>query len=324
MKKYCFYALSMLAVATWSVSLTSCKDDDDDNSGSVAASDTPSPTVTDSYGAKHRVTSFGDYSYSYDKNGKLTAIYDDDELIQSGSGLTFRDKGKDEYDEWDCTIKFALNQRGYVSEASESFYDKDSDGEWERGTIHNSYTYDSEGQLNRITSTASGSYREDGKTYAFSWKDKTTLTWSDSKLLQVTYEWTETDEGDDEDNDSGSYTYTLQYGTQANSARQWLHVIDRMVEDMIDFTEALSPLGLFGRGPAYLPIRYSQNGYSSTLAYTLNANGTIHSDNGRIYTYDDATRSTVAVAPTTRQVPSKNKVHNIHKRFQARKMARKL
>ena len=341
MKKYCFYALSLFAAAVLSVGMTSCGDDDDEKGGSgggaVAASDTPSPVITDIYGVKHQVASFlykyssndyDGYTYKYDTNGKLTGIYEDNEKsVLTGPGLTFVDAGKDSNDEWNETSAFALNSSGYVSGASYSYSEKEDDGEWEQGTGSASFSYDGAGQLTDVVYSFKGSYFDDGATYAFSYNGKYSLTWENSKLMSIKEDWSETDTGDDDGTETGTTLISFEYGSQANPARQWLWTMSGIMDAIEDFYgESLAPLGLFGRGPAYLPTQYARssssssgNSYNYPLSYTTNDNGLINSDNGYTYTYDTVNTTKVVVSPS--QQGGRNKIRSIRQRFQNKKAA---
>ena len=72
MKKRILKWMPLFCLVTLCVGFVSCGDDDDDNAGATSA--VPSPKLTDANGVPFRVTSFGNWYYSYDSNGKLTKI----------------------------------------------------------------------------------------------------------------------------------------------------------------------------------------------------------------------------------------------------------
>ena len=333
MKKFCFSVLSLFMATAMSVSLSSCGDDDDEVGGGGTLSSEVT-TVTDANGVPYRVTSvtedgYGTF-YEYDESGKLTKIVEkgsaDEEVLYEG-GSPFVLKHNASYNSGEShseitTVSF--NAQGFVSGFSTQFSYKFLDGS-ETATEKATCQYNKDGRLIKYIAKGSYSGKEDGEKYSGSWDSSTEFIWEDGKLMKMnnTTDWIEDGEKDKE-----SYTYLFSYGSRENPALQWLEAMSYLFE----FGESenlfdLTPLGLFGRGPAYLPTKFTEvesdgNSYDRTLNYVLNDNGTIHSDNGSVYTYDAASAEEVK-AQMSRMMPTLRKAHrNTHHRIHARKMAR--
>ena len=331
MKKYCFYVLSLFMATAMSVSLSSCGDDDDEVGGGGTLSP-EATTVTDANGVPYRVTSFGgEYFYSYDGEGKLSGLNVGSTNYKAEitySPFIISESFWDYDYEDNIKTTFSLNGKGFISGYSSkfTFTEKGEDGYSETGTETVACQYNDAGQLTKYTSKGNYSGKEDGEKYSGSWNGTTTLTWQDGNLTKMACTATEVEDGE---KDSESWSYTFEYGTQANGAGQWLRIMQEAaevgIEEMLDM---LGPTGLFGHGPKQLPIAYTEtdeegNSHNGQLAYTMNDNGTIHSDNGAVYTYDAASAEEVK-AQMKQMMPTMRKAHrSMNHRIHARRMAKK-
>ena len=281
----------------------SCGSDDDD----ITPNPNPSPItnevgiIIDANGIKHRVTSFGNIKYLYDEKGKLIKIQrHDKEIDLSNSKLEVNQQQIDDYEESIASTSVSTNDQGLISGITTTFeWKEEKEGFSEKGTANGVFEYDSNGQLISCCAQEQSIYIEDGESGRYSYEVDVMLTWNDRKLTKIRANMTEVEDGF---RDSETEEMTFEYGTQPNFTRQWLQemgfaLFEWGLDENLDILESLAPLGLLGHGPAVLPIScsYDYDGKTKTrnLSYTMNENGTIHSDNGTIYTYDDATRAAI-------------------------------
>lgn len=327
MKKHFFNLLALVMVAMLSASVSSCKNNEEDNGGGSggggSTANIPSPVIIDANGVSYKVTSYGGqygYQYSYDETGKLVKVQNPStsnwvaEFSNNGKLLVMKETSSSH----SITSNISFNANGFISDMAVTFFEAPAD----KGTEHISCQYNSEGQLISWTQKDSYTGEEDGESYSGSFEAKVTFTWENRKLMKISEE-----SKYDEDGEKGSEKSesTFAYDSRANSARQWLDIMGREIFDLtITESHALAPLGLFGHGPSILPKSYSykrnqSQSSTSTLTYTMNENGTIHSDNGRIYTYDGETRADMT--PWSPE-PNETRVRSLRARLRSRMINR--
>ena len=318
MKKRILKWMPLFCLVTLCVGFVSCGDDDDDNAGATSA--VPSPKLTDANGVPFRVTSFGNWYYSYDSNGKLTKIQrgtdgDDEVYDLSGSAFVMNYKEvEDDGESWTESTSISLNGQGFVGSLRSTWEEKESDGEWEKGTESVTCTYNNEGRLVKFSCTGNYNGNDDGKNYSGSYTTENSLTWENGKLTSIVETWNEDEDGEKR---SGTETMTFTYGSKANTSKQWLYAMTESgdgCELAEDVMHCLSPLGLFGYGPDYFPTKYTESedghNYDVTLTYEQNPNGTIHKDNYKAYTYDEASAATRAQMRNVEVTRNRVKYHD--------------
>lgn len=227
------------AVLIGGLSFASCSSDDGD---AVSSEGNPSAgTVTDSNGAKYRLTKAGGISYSYDSYGKLSSIYVNGETYNA-SYNPFKLTSGESSNEKDVIDNIRLNANGYITGLREVYdYTSSSVSDHEEGTA--SLSYDGNGHLTRITVSSSSYEIYNGEKESYSGTATLTLTWNDGKLTKVTEEST----GDDED--SSTYEFTYSNATSNPLCQYTPNILDFDLEIL----QALSCIGYLGKGPSVLP-----------------------------------------------------------------------
>ncbi|MBR1788651.1 MAG: hypothetical protein IJ762_05625 [Bacteroidaceae bacterium] len=304
MKKTLINGLLLLIATAIAMSFSSCSDEDE-SSGT-----TPIPVQTDINGNKFRVSSVGRAYYQYDENGHLKSLVIGDTKINV-NGSTFSYKEKDEDDgEVSETVKVNFNQDGLITSWSTSGICKYDDGEWEKWTEKGTLKYNSERQMTSMSSNCTYSGKIDEESYSERYSIIQNNIWEDGNLVKWEFE-----ENDDGDKDEGNYD--ISYGNRSNPTLQFpLNMIDCFEFFDTEIIAYLVPLGYCGVGPTYFPTSI----YYYSLYFSLNDNGTIHSENGYTYSYDSGESSSMAPylgGATSKEVNAKKKL-NIRKRHKIR------
>lgn len=312
MMKKIFFNLSFALLAVLStMSLVSCSSDDDEDG--VIAGAVPSPTLTDANGNKLRVTSVGsNIWFKYGEAGKLTSCY--------GGGLVYEIKGNTftfETEEGICNI--AMNGQGLISRISINLDAKVEDGSYIKGQLSLDARYNSERQLQSII--GSSNYEEYIKAHntktSESAKGAYTYTWSNGNLIESVMNSTSTgSENGEQYNEKESCTVTFHYGNQSNVFKQFpYYMTDAIMVDVLNF---FSVVGLYGIGPVNLPTGYTEiesgddyetEKHECKLAFTLNDNGSIRSEQKNdygtlLYQYETGTRAVTAQAAVAKSLIS--------------------
>ena len=330
------------------VVLTGCSDDDDDDDGGNASAETLSEVsaFTGTDGSTLYLTtiysgSYTEYSIEYDEDGIMTS-WNDDTKLTSTSPLKYEyDDGEDEGNDTETFKNFNTNSSGYLTSYDYEEAETWSDGDYDKGSASISLSYNSNGQLTKITS--SGSYKEyyadDNETYTESFTTTTTLTWENNLITQAvsTTTWK------DSDGDSGTYTETwvYAYDTEYENATLQYPYYDNEAFDCIYYTipsdEPFLFIGWFGKGPEYLPSSYTYSyyydeddevysgSYNKSFSYTFNSDGSIHYDGRYYYAYqDDVTEKSLTFTELsdkeTTKADSKTKRH-FHSKHKAKRAA---
>lgn len=289
-----------------SAGFVACGDDDDDDGGSGVIQ---SGGFTGSDGQTVRLTSVGDLVINYDANGKVTSFGDADEgELYTISGSSFSIAGTN------YKYNFSTNGKGYITKLVFSYDFTDSDGDSEKGSGTINFSYNGSGQITGYSGSGSSEYVDvynNGNSVDKGSEKSTvdvTCAWSSGNLTSVVQQdkGTYTENGETtnyEDTD----TYTFTYGSQANVTKQYTYYVSKPF--LGGGLSALSMVGFFGIGTAYLPTGYTKEEvenrdgeqpytYTSnyTLTYTLNSNGTIATEqrnNSSViqYRYSNATRA---------------------------------
>lgn len=309
-------AFAMMAV--FSLAFISCDKDDDDIDPSISDSGAPSAEpgtlVGDDAEANAavkdlRVASFGDFRYTYDKDGKLETISDRDYYTASAKDnfkVTYIFDDDYEYSEDICTFNIANNHIISASYSSNyrEIYSSGTDIGQATGTM--SYKYNSMGQLSSVTSaiTAKGSYK--GQDYTETENVTITFTYSsDNRLIKMEQceEYLEKDGERYTDTRVYEYDYSRSY---ENKFYQYTpQLLGNPVPD--DWVDAFAYVGLLGKASSALPGKYvetykydssTSGGYNGsgsdteTCYYTFNSDGTIRGA-GSQYDSDEYTYTTV-------------------------------
>lgn len=292
-----FMNLAALAVAAMLIgSVTSCgKNDPIPPDPDPIISYIPSPTITDSNGKNVQVTKAGYFSFTYDTSGKLSSInFDGKNILQDGDEFILSDRN------FNAKI-YLYSKKDLIAKIECTEIEGGSDGEVFTHVYN--YKYNSDNRLIKVTETGSVKAKDGG---SGSFTTNVNYKWENGNLTQITYHYTEKGKDDGEsysEDDTMELTYT--YGTQVNSCKQFPYCISDETDAFLGYGVALSTLGLFGFGPAYLPTSYKETVTSvidgkahesskdnRTLSFTLNSNGTLNleTDNGNRINYSYASK----------------------------------
>ena len=265
----------------------SCKDDDKEpepDSGDNGGGSSPSSAVINFNGEV--LTSLrDDYEYNYidyDGQGRVERIETEDEYFEinysKGTFILNGDKG---------TVKF--NSRGLITDLFIS-YEGTEDGERYVGKDEMSYSYDSYGQLTKMT----GSYEEiwtslsSNESYEEKGLGTCILNWKNNNLISAMIE---SEYYEDGERDTRSERHNIKYGSQKNEFRQMPYVVSDYAIFDNEIQNTLASVGLFGVGPVNLPVSFDQivdedrYDYTMDLSFSLNKNGSISEESYNYSTY---------------------------------------
>ena len=285
-------------LALLSVGFVSCSGDDDDfvNPGQGKPS-TSAGLLDKSTGL--RITSVGSYSFEYDSKGRLDYV-----KTSSSRGYRFSYNPNKIYynDSEKEAFLVGYNDSGYLASMS---YTASESGEELTGMA--TLSYDDEGHLVQVNQTYTETENEYGKRYKGTEQSTLTLTWKNGLLTKAIDKWTWKD---DEESGTETLTWTFEYSDNAmeNYYNKYLQMAQSVLRpiDIDDNFPYIGYIGLFGKGPKYLPSsaqcekkrddrqgnRQSQNQNTQTynFDYGFNNDGSINycSFNGsrQYYTYD--------------------------------------
>lgn len=251
--------------------MTSCGDDDDDDNAGGNGNNGSAVTFDG-----QQLLSAGRYNFSYDDKGRCTEI-------NSGYGMLVEiDYNKGLLVNEDEELKVKFNGKGYISELSEKFEERDG-SDYYKTDAKMSLNYDKAGHLLSINISVKESGKEDGEVFTFSAEGKATYTWTNGNMVAGEFI---TNYNDDGDKGIETTVYTITYGDQPNEFNQYTYALATNVIELDDMPLAM--VGLIGVGPANLPSKiaveysdtYDDDDYSESLSstFTLNNNGTVASE----------------------------------------------
>lgn len=321
-----FSKIAMAMAVMLCAGFAACGDDDDKDEGGSGSAETQ--PLVDNNGNQVRLTSVGNVVFNYDANGKLVSFGEGSEVFSfSGSTITLPGSTYE--------YRLSYNGKGYISKMVISYDESDEHGR-DKGSGSISFSYNGSGQLIGVSGTGTSEYSEtyQGRTETGSEKStiNETLTWTNGNLTKIDNETKGTYINDGE---SSSYTEnditTFVYGSMANATKQYPYYVGDAI--IGEGAGLLALTGYFGVGTANLPTKYTSeyietetgeqpysNSKSYTLAYTLNSNGTIDTeqrDNGRTiqYGYSNVTRAAMMANEVEAQLPVlKNMLFKRHRR----------
>ena len=342
MKKFFSFAAFALMLAATTFTLTACGDDDD----APGVSGTPSPTISDAVGNKYQLYSapYGVW-FEYNDEGKLTSFSDGD-VTWTVKGNTFileaKDELEDSQDEPESYhVELSLNGAGLISYATciWNYYKVSDPSNYEKGSSTFEFSYNGSNQCIASKQTFSNEGSDDYvESYKESGTETMTYSWENGNLIKAVQNWQEDwQEVEEGERSSGREyersTYEFTYSNTRNPLLQMPYALADIlpVEDKICF-DALSLLGLFGVGPAYLPSKrtktweeweqgdtehYTGGPYSNTFSYVLNDNGTIYRDNYGSYSYSALEASKIAAKVSQAGKAFRAKARNHYRRHKA-------
>lgn len=316
--------MPLFATALVAGCLTACSsdDDDDDNGSGNAAGNMPQgPAAT--FSGK-LLTSVGNTTFEYDDNGRCTRV------TESGREVVAIDysKGTMTLEEFPYPYNVTFDDNGYLTGISININEKFEGATMKVSGIIN-IEYDGNGHVTKAyTKTSSNVTVPGSESYSENLEGFATWTWDGNLLTNYYDELSGTEDGE-------SYTdktsCTFSYSDQTNTNCQYTYAID----DAGGMPYKLSYVGMTGKGPDKLISRYTCDGYTDNVSYTLNDDGTIASEkvtsanNGYSNTYSYGytnyggargnicadTRSLTAPASVAKASPVKNPIYGFHSRI---------
>lgn len=224
--------------------LTSCNNDEPGGSSEEGNNTSNSKNAVIDFDGKV-LTKVADCYIEYDEKGRVSEISNDYEYCR----LNYS-KGVINLDDDKGTFK--LNSKGYISEISYSWDDKDEDYR-EYGSSKYTFNYNDSGYLTSINTKDKETEidYEDGETYIWESTGTIKLTWNKGNLENVELKVIGDDDGE-------SYTYiinsTISYGSTDNTFQQIPYSISYYsIFDYSSYFATLASTGLFGKGPKKLP-----------------------------------------------------------------------
>lgn len=293
----------------------SCSDDDDDEGGGSAS------TTTGVVTSGKRLSSAGDWKYTYNSKGQIVKIsdrYNSYEFTYSPNKII-----TDEED-YGYEISVSYNGQGFITSMTSniSYGDKSSDGL--TATVRYNISY-SGNHLTRMTVEEKGKEYYNGKTYNISESGTATYEWKNDNLQSATQKssW---DDGEEKESETLTYTFTTDTENKNyyNKYKQCPDVFDLEAS----FWQGLMYVGLLGDGPQYLPKSCKlvevydgdKDTYDYTFKFSFNDDGTLYyadAFSDCYFRYENiestASKSPVMLIPDTK--PKQERIRHHHHRL---------
>lgn len=318
MRKIIVVAIAAVLFAIPTFCLTSCGSDDDEAGGGSAPK---SAGVIDS-GSGLRLGGYGDYSYRYDNDGRLSEIsgrYQSYSFSYNPNKITSYSDGEADGEEY----ALSYNGSGYISRILYTDTGEEDDEKW-TDTGDYSFSYDGNGHLTKISSTYKETGTDENGQYTGTDNSTITFTWNSNRMTRIAWVEKETDrDGTDTYTESSTFDYDDAY---ENTFRQWTPSLTHNIMSG-ELEELLAFVGFFGAGPVELPSSGtnswsesdgSDGSNSYSYRYSYNSIGAVSTTyiNGSSYSFsygyadsdnDAKTRSSVGIQ--SQAVGSKVKRH---------------
>lgn len=269
------------------------------------------PSIVDTSGSAYRLYGYGGYKLAYDEKGRLISWND------NGSELTLKD-GKYVYSGYDelgdegletSEYTFTTNKDGLITKAHIVFKYEGTDSYIEKSEFDLSLSYNGSKQCTGYKGSGKNIEQDDISKETTNIDLNMVFSWQDGNLTKAVfteiYKFSGTDEGEKYSfTEKGTETDEFEYGSAENPLRQMPYCIAKLVR--IDGGEfgPIGLTGLFGAGPANLPVKCTwtevyeekedgeeaygvtySNSNTNNINISLNSNGTFASENGTKYYY---------------------------------------
>lgn len=335
MEKHILKKLAWLYVACAMVMpvvvLTGCSDDDDDGGNASAETLSEVSAFTGTDGSTLYLTKVyrGSETYLYieydEDNNNIMTSWEDEHYeyeLTSESPLQYTDND-DDYTQ--LYYDFNTNSSGYLKSFKWKTYDDECSC-----TESFSFSYNSKGQLTKITTRYSDVEYENGDKWTESGGTTIKITWEDDLITEAerSYSWSDSDGCSGE----SSQTYEYSYGsyTYENATLQYPAGNTEIFEYLVlgtDITNNCPPflyIGWLGIGPKYLPTSricsYSywedydgeedsdEGSYKNSYSYTFNSNGSLYKCGSDYYSYldDESTEKSLSITEQNETETLKN------------------
>lgn len=284
-----FFSFLMLGMAL----CASCSSDDEkggkdsgapgEQSGTLVGDDAEDNAAV----ANLRITSVGSYRYTYDSNGKLQTISDNDTYdgwtASAKDNFKIQSEWKDGSEKENSTYTFTIVNNHITAISGKSTYEYEDEKETSSGVAY--FKYNGKGQLSSIEYSSTWTEIDEGRKYSGSESGTVILKYSsDNRLLSV-----EVSDVEKEGGEKWTYNETITYDYSSSRPNVFYQYTPRIWDDyyMDDDFDAFAYVGLFGKATSYIPARstveytekddeeeYSDS-YTQTYNCSFNSNGTI-------------------------------------------------
>ena len=322
-----FYFLPILLLGGLSL-FTACSDDDDENGGGQPSAPVIGPSGTNSGARLTSISTDWGYGYyfQYNEDGTVQRISEGhDEEDEDWIAMTYN-PFRMEASDYGFLKNVSFNDDGYLTHLAIEYSESDEEEGWsETGKDDMQCTYNSNGNLTKITFTGRYSGKEDGESYSGQYTGSITYSWIEGNLakIQSTY-------NDFEDGESFRHTetYEFEYSDEVNKFQQYIIGVD----DATDFSEYFAPIGWLGKWTKNYPSSCtvldveedSEGKYEDT--YTRSWSNFSTTSDGLLsgykiggteytYTYDNT-------APTAKKAAAKQTLDNNASSPRTKKMSR--
>lgn len=234
--------------------ISSCSDDDEGGGGGGQSTEPPSENtgLTTPDGTKLKLTSIGDYSFSYNAKGLPVTIVGEggwETITISYNPMVVRYVySSDDSDK--ATYTLYLNDKGYISKAVGVIEYTDSEGS-ETVNDECNFVYNADGRLTALAEKTSYSGTEDGERYSGHGSCSGTLTYNGNNLAKVVWHTAGVEDGEAY-NDYDTFTYHYDNNIP-NRLAQFSHSLEGMMETDETEMEPFFFLGLLGKPSAQFP-----------------------------------------------------------------------
>ena len=213
---------------------------------------------------------------------------------------------------------------GYLTHLAIEYSESDEEEGWsETGKGDMKLTYNSNGNLTKITVTGSYSGKGDGESFSGEYTGSITYSWIEGNLakIQSTYDF-----GDGE---LSTETYEFEYSDEVNKIQQYIIGVD----DATGFSEDFAPIGWLGKWSKNYPSSCTElkveeddegketyTGTHSWSNFSTTSDGLLsgfnYDGNRYTYTYDNT-------APTAKKAAAKQTLNNNAPSPRTKKMSRR-
>ncbi len=266
------YAAVAVSAVLMGQSFTSCSNGDD--GGGSSDGNPNAGTVKTAEGTKYRVTKAGNYSYTYNSEGKLSYInlssYDGYKVSYSPFKMELVDKYSS--DGTQVMENIRVNGNGYITGLKETVTESNY------GSNSNvSFSYDGNGHLARMTVSASGWEIYNGKKETYNGTRNISFTWDGGKLTKITGTYSGA-----YDDESETIEFYYEKNSEDNPLCQYTpNILNHIIEDMA----SLSCIGYLGKGPSALPSKCvvtdksegSSKSHTTYFTYNVSSTGLVQS-----------------------------------------------
>ena len=320
-----FYFLPILLLGGLSL-FTACSDDDDENGSGQPSAPVIGPGDTNS-GA--RLTSisndWGKTTYfQYNEDGTIKRISEEQQGEEDDWIAMTYNPFRMETSEYGFLKNVSFNDDGYLTGLAFEYSESDEEEGWsETGKGDMKLTYNSNGNLTKITVTGSYSGKGDGESFSGEYTGSITYSWIEGNLakIQSTYDF-----GDGE---LSTETYEFEYSDEVNKFQQYIIGVD----DATGFSEDFAPIGWLGKWSKNYPSSctelkveeddegketYTGTHFWSNFSTTSDGllSGFNYDGNRYTYTYDNT-------APTAKKAAAKQTLNNNAPSPRTKKMSRR-